>query len=174
MTYSFATATLPILISTLRTLDGYIDKAVASAAARKIDAAIFVQGRLAPDMWPLVRQAQVVCDFGAKTTARLAGIEPPSHPDVETSFAELKTRIAAVIAYIESVSADKIDGREEDVISFPVDPNTMKMKASDYFSSFALPNIMFHTDMVYAILRHNGVDIGKKDVLATMMDKVIA
>ncbi len=174
MEFTLGSASLPALQQALHALNGMLDKAIASGAARKIDDAVFLQARLAPDMFALVRQVQIACDFAVKTAARLAGVDAPSFPDVETSFAELKTRIASAAEFVAAQSPEKITSRTAEIISFPVGPDIRKLKADVYLMAFALPNLYFHAGMAYAILRHNGVDVGKGDFLAGVREKMSA
>jgi hypothetical protein len=116
-------------------------------------------------MFPFVRQVQIACDFAVKTCARLAGLEIPSHPDTEASFADLKSRIATAVTYVSSIAPGQIDGRDDVDITFPVAGTPFTLKGHPYLTSFALPNFYFHAAMAYAILRYNGVDVGKGDFL---------
>ncbi len=165
MTMSLGSASLPVFLNALGALDKIIDKAVASAAARKIDDAVFMTARLAPDMFAFPRQVQIVCDFCVKTCARLASVDLPSHPDTESNFAELKARVATARNFVSGIKPSQIDGRDDADITFPVGPNSMTLKGEPYLTMFALPNLYFHLAMAYAILRHNGVDVGKGDFL---------
>lgn len=165
MTISLGSASKPVFLQALGALDKIIDKAIASGAARKIDDAVFMAARLAPDMLAFPRQVQIMCDFCVKTCARLANMEVPVHPDTETNFAELKARIAKARDFVTGINAAQMDGRDEADITFPVGPNTMTLKGEPYLTLFALPNMYFHLAMAYAILRHNGVDVGKGDFL---------
>jgi hypothetical protein len=154
--------------STLRALanlDTILDKAVASAEARKFDPQVFLGARLAPDMFPLTRQVQIACDFCKGTMARLGGVENPRMEDTETSFAELKARIAKTRAFVEGVAESGFAGAEDREIAFQAGPNQMQMQGLPYLLGYALPNLYFHMSMAYAILRHNGVDLGKRDFL---------
>jgi hypothetical protein len=154
--------------STLRalaSLDNILDKAVASAEARKFDPQVFLGARLAPDMFPLTRQVQIACDFCKGTMARLGGVENPRMEDTETSFAELKARIAKTRAFVEGVAESGFAGAEDREIAFQAGPNQMQMQGLPYLLGYALPNLYFHMSMAYAILRHNGVDLGKRDFL---------
>lgn len=150
----------------MRNLDAILDKALASAEARKIDPAVLLGSRLAPDMFPLVRQVQIACDFGKGPMARLAGIENPKHEDTETSIPELKARIAKVQAFIDSVPESAFAGAEERALKIPAGPEVvLEFTGLDYLVGFAIPNLNFHLAMAYAILRHNGVPIGKRDYI---------
>ena len=166
MSLSMYQASSPVFVRMLKNLSVILTKAEVDAEARKIDPLVFANARLAPDMRPLTSQVQMATDSAKGCAARLAGVEVPSFPDVETTFAELRDRIARTVAFIESVPADKIDGSEgrEVVMKFP--NREMKFTGQDYLLTFALPNFMFHVTTAYAILRHNGVSIGKMDFLA--------
>jgi hypothetical protein len=150
----------------MRNLDAILDKALASAEARKIVPAVLLGSRLAPDMFPLLREVQIACDFGKGPMARLAGIENPKHEDAETSIPELKARIAKVRAFIDSIPESAFAGAEERALKIPAGPEVvLDFKGLDYLIGFAIPNLNFHLSMAYAILRHNGVDIGKRDYI---------
>jgi hypothetical protein len=150
----------------LRNLDAILDKALASAEARKIDPAVLLGSRLAPNMFPLIRQVQIACDFGKGPMARLAGIENPKHDDNETSIPELKARIARVLEFIAGVPEAAFAGAEDRELKIPAGPDVvLDFKGMDYLVGFAIPNLNFHVCMAYAILRHNGVDIGKRDFI---------
>ncbi|MEO8296845.1 MAG: DUF1993 domain-containing protein [Burkholderiales bacterium] len=167
MSITLSSASLPIFTTMLRNLDHLLDKAQANAAARKFDANVLLQARLAPDMLPLVAQIRIACDAAKFGSARLAGIEGPKFEDNEATVAELKARIAKTIDYLASVPANKIDGREDADITFPVgrDGSTRTMKGEAYLKHWVLPNFFFHVTTAYALLRHNGVDLGKVDYL---------
>jgi len=147
----------------LDNLSGILDKAAAHAEAKKIDPAIFVNARLAPDMFPLSRQVQIATDMVKGCAARLAGIEVPSYEDNESTFSELQARIAKTKAFIESVSASQVDGSEERKITLKFGSKELSFLGQAYLLDFVLPNFHFHLTTTYAILRHNGVEIGKKD-----------
>jgi hypothetical protein len=149
----------------LRALDAILDKAVAFAEAKKIDASVLINARLAPDMFPLVRQVQIACDFGKGPMARLAGLENPRFEDVETSFPELKARIARTLDFIASVPEAAFAGAEDRDITVQAGPQTLQFKGLPYLVGYVLPNLNFHLSMAYAILRHNGVELGKRDYL---------
>jgi hypothetical protein len=149
----------------MRNLDAILDKALASAEARKIDPSVLLGSRLAPDMFPLIRQIQIACDFGKGPMARLAGIENPKFEDSETSIPELKARIARTLEFIASIPESALAGSEDRDITIQAGPNTLEFKGFAYLVGFALPNLNFHLSMAYAILRHNGVDIGKRDYI---------
>lgn len=149
----------------MRNLDAILDKALASAEARKIDPAVFLASRLAPDMFPLIRQIQIACDFGKGPMARLAGIENPKFEDTETTIPELKARIARTLDFIASVPESAFEGSEDRDLTIQAGPQTLQFKGLSYLIGFALPNLNFHMSMTYAILRHNGVDLGKRDYI---------
>ena len=149
----------------LNTLDTILDKAVASAEARKFDPNVFLTSRLAPDMFPLTRQVQIACDFCKGVMARLGGVENPKFEDNEASFADLKARIAKTRAFVEGVGEGGFAGCEDRDLTIQAGPNQMQMQGLPYLLGYALPNLYFHMSMAYAILRHNGVDLGKRDFL---------
>lgn len=151
----------------LHGVDGWLDKAVAFAATKKFDANTLLQSRIAPDMFPLVRQIQSTCDQVKYAAARVGGKEPPSHPDTETTIDELKKRIAAVVEYVDTFAASDFEGADERKISLPRWEGKW-MTATDYLVQHVQPNFFFHLSMSYALLRHAGVDIGKRDYLGTI------
>ena len=151
----------------LNALASMLDKAEAHAAAKKIDAAILLNMRLFPDMFPFTRQVQIACDAAKNGGARLAGVEPPKHEDTEQTIAELKARITKTIAFVKTLDQDKINGSTEREVIFPMGrENKAKMRGVDYFNHFVLPNFYFHISTAYGILRHSGVELGKRDYLA--------
>jgi hypothetical protein len=143
---------------------GWLDKAVALAATKKFDPNTLLQARLAPDMFPLVRQIQSACDSAKYAASRVAGKEPPSHPDTEQTIDEVKTRIASVIAYLDTFKASDFDGADDRTVSLPRWEGK-SMTATSYLVQHAQPNFFFHLTTTYAILRHNGVEVGKRDFL---------
>lgn len=149
----------------LGNLSAILEKGVASATTRKFDAAVLAGGRLAPDMLPLARQIQLACDFAKNSTARLAGIDPPKFEDNETTIAELQSRIAKTLDYLETIPASAVDGQEDRDIVIPMRDRKIEMKGLPFLQRWALPNFYFHVVTAYNILRHNGVDIGKMDYL---------
>ena len=151
----------------LRNMDGWFEKAKANAAARKFDVNVLMQARLAPDMFPLVRQVQAACDSAKFAAARTAGKEPPAHADTEQTIDDARARIATVVAYLETFKASDFDGAEKRTISNPRWEGKT-MTAPDYFVEHAVPNFFFHFSIAYAILRHNGVDVGKRDYLGQL------
>jgi hypothetical protein len=151
----------------LRNLDAWLEKGVAHAAAKHFDPTVLLQSRLAPDMFPLLRQIQAACDQAKYAASRAAGKTPPSHPDDEQTVEEARKRIATVASYLDTFTQHDFDGIESRSVSLPRWEGK-SMTATDYFIEHALPNFFFHLTTAYAILRHNGVDIGKRDYLGTM------
>jgi hypothetical protein len=158
-------ASIPAFVRMLGNLSAILDKAAAHAEAKKIDPAVFINARLAPDMFPLSRQVQIATDMVKGCAARLAGIEVPRYEDNETTFAELQARIDKTKAFIQSVNASQIDGSEERQITLKFGSRELSFLGQAYLLDFVLPNFHFHLSMTYAILRHNGVEIGKKDYI---------
>ncbi|MFK8184268.1 MAG: DUF1993 family protein [Phormidesmis sp.] len=166
MAISMYEASVPQLIRAIRNLVAILDKATAHAEEKSIDPAVLVNSRLYPDMFPLAKQVQIVSDISRKGVARLAGTEAPAIEDTETSFAELTERLQQSIAYLETFTAAQIDNTEEKEITLPVGKGkTMTFKGWTYLSFFVLPNVYFHVTTAYDILRHNGVEVGKRDYL---------
>jgi hypothetical protein len=159
-------ASVPGLQRALQALDAILDKAAAYAEERKIDPAVLTSARLAPDMLPLNRQVHLLSDTAKGACARLAGLPVPSFADTETTFPELKERIAKTLAFIATVTPDQIDGSEAREIVLKAGPRELSFKGQDYLVFFALRNFYFHVTTAYAILRHNGVPLGKLDYLA--------
>jgi uncharacterized protein len=174
MSFSMSQACLPALQIGLTALSGVLDKAEAFTAAKKIDGAVLLNTRLAPDMFPLSRQVQVATDLAKNGAARLAGVEPPRYEDNETTIAQLKARLAKTVDFLKSLDGKQIDGAADRQITFPLGPvNKGQMKGDDYLNHFVLPNVYFHLTAAYAILRHCGVDIGKQDYLGAIPLKMI-
>ena len=163
MTISMYAASVPVFKHILTSLSEILDKAAAHAGAKKIEPDALLQARLFPDMFTLRRQVLIACDFAKGTSARLAGVEVPKYDDNEASFAELKARIAKTLAFIETLSAAQIDGSEDRDITVQAGPNTLQFKGLPYLLHYALPNFYFHVVTAYAILRHNGLELGKRD-----------
>ena len=154
---------IPVFARMLRNLSGLLDKAVADAEARKFDVAALLGSRLAIDMFPLTKQVQLACDFAKGASARLAGIAVPAFPDEEKTVDELKARIAKVVAFVESVGAGDVDAGAERDITIQMRDRSVEMKGLVYLNNMAMPNFYFHVTTAYAILRHNGVVVGKRD-----------
>lgn len=167
MAISMYSASVPVFRHMLRNLAHLLEKGEANAQARKFDTSVLAGARLAPDMLPLTRQVLIACDAAKLAAARISGKEAPKFEDTETTFEELKARIQKTLAYLETVSAGDLDGTEQKEITFPVGRDAKRtMTAQAYLTTWALPNFFFHVTTAYAILRHNGVDLGKSDYLA--------
>jgi len=163
---SMHSASVPIFTRTLGNLLAWFDKAEAHAAARKFDPAVLLAARLAPDMLPFTKQVQIACDSAKFGVARLAGGEAPKFDDNEASFGELRTRVQKTIDYVNSVPAAQIDGSEGREVLVPTrGGEPMRFTGEAYLKHFVLPNFFFHTTTAYALLRHNGVELGKRDFL---------
>lgn len=166
-TISMHNASVGVYVRLLRNLSAILEKAEQWVADRKIDPAAILQARLAPDMFPFTRQIQIATDMAKGTAARLAGQNPPPYEDNETSFAELKARVARTIAFLESLNAADFNGAEERAITLHLGPPGNKTEFNfvglDYLLGFGTPNVYFHYSMAYALLRHNGLEIGKRD-----------
>lgn len=166
MSITMHSASVPVYSTMLRNLSKWLDKAIAHAQAKRFDPETFLSLRLAPDMLPLRNQVQIACDTAKFGVSRLAGSEAPKFDDNEASVAELQQRIAATLAYIESVPASAIDGSESRAVSVPVrGREPLQFTGENYLRHFALPNFFFHVTTTYALLRHNGVELGKSDFL---------
>ncbi|NBX04149.1 MAG: DUF1993 domain-containing protein [Alphaproteobacteria bacterium] len=165
MTLSMYQASVPTFIHGLQNLSAILTKAAAYAEAKKFEPSVLVNSRLFPDMFPLSRQIQITTDVIKGGVARLAGVEVPSYADDETTFEQLQARIAKTIAFLQSFKAEQIDGSEEKIIALKVGGNEMNFKGQPYLLTFVIPNFYFHITTTYAILRHNGLDIGKMDFL---------
>lgn len=166
MPISMSSASLPIFKAMLGNLSHFLDKAQAHAQARKFDPVALTTYRLAPDMLPFTRQITIACDAAKNGVARLSGLEAPKFEDNEATFDELKARIRKTLDWLESVPGAKLDGAEDKDIIFPVGREaTRTMKGEAYLKHWVLPNFFFHVTTAYAILRHNGVELGKGDYL---------
>lgn len=163
---SFHDAAVPAYLQILNSLTGILAKAEAHCAAKKIQPEVMLGARLYPDMLPLTRQIQLTCDFATKGCARLTHSEVPSISDTEKSFDELKARLARTIDYVKSFKPAQFDGADARDVTFPAGPDkSMTMKGQQFLSHFSLPNFYFHAATAHDILRHNGVEIGKRDFL---------
>jgi len=167
MPLSMYQASAPVFAQGLKGLLKVLDKAAGHVEQRKLDPAALLTARLYPDMFPFKRQVQIATDFAKGGVARLAGVEPPPYDDVETSFAELRARVEATLAFLATFEASQIDGSEDRDITLTRRGETSVVKGQPYLQQQALPNFYFHLTTAYAILRHNGVEIGKKDFLGT-------
>ena len=169
MPQSMSQASLPVFEIKLNALSAVLDKAEAFASAKKIDPSVLLHSRLAPDMYDLTRQVQVATDGARRGSARLAGVEAPQFEDNETTIAQLKERIAKTVAYLKTLDRKAIDASAQREITFPIGGGKNgNMKGDDYLDHFMLPNFYFHCTAAYAILRHCGVDIGKRDFLGAI------
>jgi uncharacterized protein len=173
MAFSMSQASLPAFEIGLNALSGILDKAEAFAASKKIEPSVLLQARLAPDMFALVRQVQIAADQAKNGASRLAGIDPPRFEDTETTIDQLKARIAKTVAYLKTIDPKKIDASADREITFPLGPtNKGHMKGADYLNHFVLPNFYFHITAAYAILRHNGLDLGKREYMGAIPMKM--
>ena len=168
MSISMHSASVPIFVRMLGNINAWLDKAEAHAAAKKFEPSVYLSARLAPDMLPFTRQIQIASDSAKFGIARLAGIEAPKFEDNEASFADLRERIRKTIEFIESVPAAQIDGTEDKDVSVPRRDGSITLKGEFYLKHFVLPNFFFHVTTAYALLRHNGVELGKRDYLGPM------
>ena len=162
---SFYDATVPAFLQILGSLSGLLAKADAHCKARNIAPEVLLSARLYPDMLPFSRQIQLASDFAAKGCARLTHSEVPSTPDTEKSFEELKQRLTKTVDYLKTFKPAQFDGADTREVTFPVGPTTMTLKGQQFASGFAFPNFYFHAATAHGILRHNGVEIGKRDFL---------
>jgi hypothetical protein len=167
MTFSMYSASVPVFKQILNSLSAIIDKAEAHATEKKIEPAALLQARLFPDMFPLVRQVQVAADFAKGAAARLAGVDVPKYEDNEQTFADLKARIAKTLAFIDSVPQDGIEASAPRDITTGSGEKAKQWKGQTYLMHYALPHFFFHATTAYDILRHNGVEIGKKDFIGS-------
>jgi hypothetical protein len=165
MTISMYQASVPAFIRALNNLAAILEKGAAHAQANKIDEVVLLGSRLYPDMFPLARQVQLASDTAKSGAGRLAGVEFPAYEDKEATFQELIQRIRNTIAYLETLRPVQIDGGEEKTVSWQTRSSTKSMQGLPYLMNHVLPNVHFHVTTGYAILRHNGVQIGKKDFL---------
>jgi uncharacterized protein len=169
MPFTMSQASLPAFEIGLAALSSVLEKAAAFAAAKKVDPSVLLNYRLAPDMFALAKQVQVACDQAKNGAARLAGVEPPKFEDDESSIDQLKERIAKTVAFLKTVDARAIDGSMDREITFPLGPNNKgHMKGTDYLNHFVLPNFYFHLTAAYAVVRHCGVDVVKRDFLGAI------
>jgi hypothetical protein len=163
---SFYDATVPAFLQILGSLSGLLTKAEAHCEAKKIQPEVLLNARLYPDMLPLTKQIQIASDFAAKSCARLTGSEVPTTPDTEKTFGELRQRLANTIAYVKTFKPAQFEGADAKDVTFPIGPtNTLTLKGQEFVNRFAFPNFYFHAATAHGILRHNGVEIGKRDFL---------
>jgi hypothetical protein len=163
---SFYDGTVPAFLQILGSLSKILTKAEAHCAAKNIAPEVLLGSRLYPDMLPLSRQIQLMCDFAGKGCARLSHSEVPTTPDTEKTFEELRQRLADTIAYLKTFKPEQFDGADGRDVTFPMGPNnTLTLKGQQFLNNFAFPNFYFHAATAHGILRHNGVEIGKRDFL---------
>ena len=166
MTISLHAASVPVFKQMLNALSNVLTKAEAHASAKNIDPAVFLQSRLYPDMFPLVRQVQIAVDFAKGVSGRLAQVELPKYDDSETTFAELQALIAKVLAFLNGIAPAQIDGKEGiEIITRQGTPKEKRFSGQAYLLTYGLPQFFFHVTTAYAILRHNGVEVGKRDYM---------
>ena len=160
------TTSVPVFKQLLNSLSAILTKAEAFAAEKKIEQTVLLNARLYPDMFALIRQVQIAADFAKGVSARLAGVEVPTYNDNEQSFAELQARIAKTLSFIESLSPAQFEGSENrEIVLRPGTPKEKIMAGHNYLTNYGLPQYCFHTSISYAILRHNGLDVGKGDYM---------
>lgn len=160
-------ASIPVFVRMLGNLSTILDKAIEHCETTQTDPATFVNARLAADMYPLSRQIQITTDMAKGCAARLAGIEVPSYEDNEATFAELQARIAKTVAFLKSVTEEQVSGSETREVTLKIRGNDLVFLGEPYLLNFVIPNFYFHMTTTYAILRHNGVALGKMDFLGT-------
>ena len=167
MSISVYAATLPAIQQMFHSLSAILTKAAAHAEAKKIDPSVFINARLAPDMHPLVRQVQIASDNAKGLCARLANVAIPSFPDTETTFADLQARITKTLDFIKTLKPEQFEGAEKREITLKLGPQEVKWSGQVYLLNFGLPNFYFHVTTAYDILRHSGVEIGKRDFMGS-------
>lgn len=159
---------VPVFAKSLGQLSAILDKAAAYAEAKKVDPSVLLTARLYPDMFAFTKQVQVACDFAKGTVARLAGQEPPKYDDNEASIADLKARIARTVDYIQGFTEAQFAESEARDVALKIRDQTITYRGFSYLSHVALPNFFFHMTTAYDILRHNGVELGKRDFIGTV------
>ena len=167
MTISMYQASVPVFIRMLNNLAAILEKAAAHCEARKIDPAALIHFRLYPDMFDFARQIQVGSDHAKNGAARLAGVEAPVFENTEQTFPELIQRVRKTITYLETFTPEQIDGSEERAVTIKRGDTTATFRGLDYLCNRALPNLCFHITTAYDILRHNGVELGKRDYIGS-------
>ena len=165
MSITMYQASVPYFLQMLGSLKKLLEKGAAHAAARKFDTMVLFNARLAPDMLPLVNQVRIASDNAKGCVARLAGIEPPKFADDEATYAQLTERVDKTIAFLKGIKPEQVDGSEGRQVTLKFPNNTFEFKGLQYLTTFAIPNFTFHVTTAYNILRHNGVEIGKRDFL---------
>lgn len=168
MTSSLHLTSTTVFNQMLGGLNNVLAKADAHVAARKIEPNALLQARLFPDMFPLLRQVQVACDFAKSVAARLAGVEVPGFDDTEQTFADLQARIAKTLAFVNGLTPQQFEGSDtREIVTQAGTPKEKRFSGSSYLLNYGLPHFFFHVTTAYAILRHNGVEVGKKDYIGT-------
>lgn len=168
MTISLYDASVPVFQQMLNALSDVLKKAEAHATAKNIDPNAFLQARLYPDMFPLVRQVQIAVDFAKGASARLSGIEPPKYEDTETTFAELQALLTKVLAFLDTVTPEQVNGNEErEIVLRPGTDKEKRLSTQTYLLHYSLPQFFFHVTTTYDLLRHSGVEVGKRDYMGT-------
>ena len=166
MTISMYSVSVPVFQQLLQALDDMLAKADAHATARKIEPDALLRARLFPDMFALTRQVQIACDFAKSVPARLAGVEVPAYDDTEQTFAELRGRIARTLEFLQGLDAARFAGSESrNIVLRPGTPKERTLDGQAYLLAYGLPQFFFHLTTTYALLRHNGVELGKKDFM---------
>ncbi|MDF5728905.1 MAG: DUF1993 domain-containing protein [Rhizonema sp. PD38] len=165
MTISMYQASVPVFIRMLNNLVGILEKGAAYAETKKIDPSVLVNSRLAPDMLPLSKQVQIASDIAKRGAARLAEVEAPDFEDNETTLSELIQRLQKTVSYLETFKPEHIEGSEEKTVTLQVGDNTLSFQGMPFLLYFVLPNVFFHVTTAYDILRHCGVELGKRDFL---------
>ncbi|MCW5664503.1 MAG: DUF1993 domain-containing protein [Piscinibacter sp.] len=168
MSFTMHSASAPVFTRMLGHLLNWLDKAEAHAAARKFDPANYLSARLAPDMLPFTKQIQIACDAAKFGVARLAGVEAPKYEDNEASLADLRARVRKTLDFIASIPAERLAGSDERDLVLPRRDGPVTLQGEFFLKHYALPNFYFHLVTTYALLRHNGVDLGKADYLGPL------
>lgn len=163
---SFYDATVPAYLQILGSLSGLLTKAEAHCKAKNIQPEVLLGSRLYPDMLPLSKQIQLATDFATRGCARVTQSEVPATPDTETTFEELRQRLARTIDYVKSFKPAQFEGADARDVTFPMGPDkTMTLKGQQFISNFSLPQFYFHAAIAHGLLRHNGVEVGKRDFM---------
>jgi hypothetical protein len=166
MNHAMYATSIPVFKQMLNSLQAILIKAEQHATAKNIDAAVFLQARLSPDMFPLARQVQIAADFAKGVSARLAGVAVPEYEDNEVSFSDLCDRLSKTLAFIDTLDAAQFEGSEtREIVLRPGTPKEKKLSGSAYLLSYGLPQFFFHVTTAYGILRHQGIELGKRDYM---------
>ena len=166
MTIALYSASIPVFRQMLNSLSAILDKAELHATAKNIDPNVLLQARLFPDMFPLIRQVQIAADFARGVSARLSGVDVPTYEDNEVTFADLRSLLSKTLAFIDGFAPEQINGNEDrEIITRPGTPKEKRFNGQSYLLNYGLPQFFFHVTTAYAILRHNGVEVGKRDYM---------